>query len=473
MQSTAIRISIVLAALLFTYPVLADQPEEIELFAKEDWYKGQDGKEGLFEGELQAIDPKGKVGFGRFNPYRLVMAKQSREVYVGGKPDILKPYIGKRIAILGKAVDMEVEGEEHHEIWPAKLKVVAKEADSKDKTGGGKADAVIVARGAWPHTEVTRPTLGSGDLFWIVRSADDWAKATAGAKTSFALAGALQVKEIDFAKQMVVAVRGASQPMVGFGIGPGQTAPPPPPSAPSRVVIERIETLESGALRVLWKLEPRGKDEVLTAPVAVTLLPRTTGEVKFEQVKGKDAPAAQGTELKTLASASLPDGLSSDVPARGWVVRREDELVDSRMRAPSHVIEKMIQVQLALYAKALGVEKLALGRQMIVGVAAGTQPGKRTVRIDRVAIDTTGKVMTVHWKLAHEDNGDGPSNPSEVVLVDTFEGEVKFDPAIADEGRKTGRDKSRQLPSAWRRASKLPPPLPQEPPEIDRLNLRP
>src|SRR5262249_17493086 len=99
----------------------ADPPAKVELFAKEERYKTQAGKEEEFVGVLNFTDRgKNVVGFGRFNPYTLEMTKGDkktiREVYVGGKPDLLKPYIGKTIKLTGKAVDMEVEGKNHHEI---------------------------------------------------------------------------------------------------------------------------------------------------------------------------------------------------------------------------------------------------------------------------------------------------------------------------------------------------------------------
>jgi hypothetical protein len=138
------------AALLFAAPadpvkVDKDAPAlKLELFAKEDWYKDEKGKEEDFVGVLQFKDRKGVVGFGRFNPYTLVTGdgdkKTVREVYVGGKPDLLTPYIGKKLKLTGKAVDMEVEGEKHNEIWPARLELLAddKPKDKEDKPDSGK-----------------------------------------------------------------------------------------------------------------------------------------------------------------------------------------------------------------------------------------------------------------------------------------------------------------------------------------------
>src|SRR5262245_36623897 len=116
-------------------PKKDDPPARKELFAKEDFYLNTKAREEDFVGVLEKEKGGGGVGFNRFNPFRLVMTvggkKTVREVYVGGKPDLLDPYVGKTLKITGKAVDMEVEGKEHHEIWPARLEGVP--ADKKDE----------------------------------------------------------------------------------------------------------------------------------------------------------------------------------------------------------------------------------------------------------------------------------------------------------------------------------------------------
>jgi len=125
-----------------------EPPAKLELFAAEDWYKGQNGKEADFVGVLMFKErPKDVVGFGRFNPYTLVMtdgAKTTvREVYVGGKPELLKPYIGKRVKLTGKAVDMEVEGKDHREIWPARLEVVPAEKKEEKSPERARQEAIL------------------------------------------------------------------------------------------------------------------------------------------------------------------------------------------------------------------------------------------------------------------------------------------------------------------------------------------
>ena len=115
----------------------AHPPARRELFAAEPWYKGMEGKEQTFIGTLSRVD-RGKdvVGFGRFNPYRLKLADgQVREVHVGGRPELLAPYAGRRVRLIGKAVDMEVEGRQHHEIWPARVELLP--PSQEGKKGGG------------------------------------------------------------------------------------------------------------------------------------------------------------------------------------------------------------------------------------------------------------------------------------------------------------------------------------------------
>src|SRR5438105_1809203 len=87
-------------------PGKGEPPARRELFAAEDWYRGRAGKEQAFVGTLRRVErPRGEVGFGRFNPYRLVMGEGPRgvrEVYVGAKPELLAPYVGRRVRLTGK-----------------------------------------------------------------------------------------------------------------------------------------------------------------------------------------------------------------------------------------------------------------------------------------------------------------------------------------------------------------------------------
>lgn len=119
--------SITLAVGLVVAIPVPEGPEPVELFAAEAWYKDQAGKEQDFTGLVVEFGRAGRVGFGRNNPYRLLVEGDKpdlREVYVGGKPDALRAFVGKRVKLTGKAVEMEVEGNLHREVWPARLVVL-------------------------------------------------------------------------------------------------------------------------------------------------------------------------------------------------------------------------------------------------------------------------------------------------------------------------------------------------------------
>ena len=95
-------------------PQKGEPPQKMELFAKEGWYKEQKGQEKEFTGVLQRVDRgKGVVGFGRFNPYRLQMDKDVREFYVGGKMELLAPYVGKRVKLRGALPGVDDRFQQH------------------------------------------------------------------------------------------------------------------------------------------------------------------------------------------------------------------------------------------------------------------------------------------------------------------------------------------------------------------------
>lgn len=238
-------------------------PPPLELFAKEAFYKEQPGKEQDFVGVLKKAERKGGVGFGRFNPYRLEMDKDTREVYVGGKPDVLKAYVGSRVRITGKPVDMEVEGSKHREIWPARLEVIA--GDKEKKSDGKKEDASGVK--VYGETKANFGLRGHQ----VIRSAEELAKARGAKdadKATQDLAKQLKVENIDWKKQMVLMVSGGTQRSGGFS----------------------VELLNLAAkdkeLLVRWKLNTpapgRPVTLALTNPSLTLLVDRFDGEVHFD-----------------------------------------------------------------------------------------------------------------------------------------------------------------------------------------------
>lgn len=239
-------------------PPAKNAPAKLELFAKEDWYRGQEGKEQDFVGVLRQIKrAKGVVGFGRFNPYRLEMAgNKIREVYVGGKPALLAPYAGKKVKLTGKAVDMEVEGRQHHEIWPARLAVLAADGAKGEKSGTLKVHAKTPQR--------TRANSG------VIRSAKELAEGsgTTPEEATARLAKAFKLPTIDWDRHMVVTISGGVQRTGGYS-----------------VALEGLDVKDK-ALVVRWKLNRpapgRPVTQAFTRPSLTILVDRFDGAVRFD-----------------------------------------------------------------------------------------------------------------------------------------------------------------------------------------------
>jgi hypothetical protein len=285
-----------LATLVLTLAVSAAEPPakesaaKLELFSKEDWYKEQKGKEEDFVGVLDKVKRDG-VGFGRFNPYRLVMTdgdkKTMREVYVGAKTDILDAYVGKKVKLTGKAVDMEVEGTMHKEIWPARLELLPEkkegkkdEAKKEDKAAdeqGPKIQATTFWRpagtNAMPHTAVVRTAEEAAVAMGV--TADKAKQPDAQKEATEQLAKQFKVDKIDWTKQMVVVATGGRKNTGGYS-----------------VEFTGLEVKDK-TLTVKWKLNsPKPGSPVtqaITHPAAAALVERFEGEVKFDPPpKGDD-----------------------------------------------------------------------------------------------------------------------------------------------------------------------------------------
>lgn len=263
-------------ALVMAPMLVGAEPTEkkVPLFATQKWYQNQKGKEQPFTGKLIRLKGGGGIGFGRFNPYRLVMKKDTREVYIGGRPQLLAPYIGKEVTIIGKPVDMEVEGSRHREIWPAALVLAAangtKEGGDPSKEGSLK----VQARMYWSFGSRT----GAGPQQYVIRSEKELTKAMplrVRDLTNF-LAQRFKVKEIDWKKQMVIIATGGSKPTGGYSV--------------------KITDLmvKGNSLTVKWKLNsPKPGSfvtQAFTHPGEAVLVPNFKGKVVFDPPAKKTIP---------------------------------------------------------------------------------------------------------------------------------------------------------------------------------------
>jgi hypothetical protein len=243
---------------------------DFDIFAKEGFYKEVKAPEQTFVGVLRKAD-RGKdvVGFGRFNPFKLEMeGNKTREVYMGGKLKMLDPYVGKKVKIVGKPVDMEVEGRMHHEIWPASLEVLP-----QDKKEGGKVSELKIRA-------KTPARLAQGPV--VIKSAEQLGKLQNmdADKASAAAAKMLKVDAIDWTKQMLIVISGGTQRTGGYS-----------------VEAKSLE-VKDGKLIVNWKLNTPGPGSIvtqaLTNPALTILVDRFEGDVIFEP---KSPPPGAGKKL--------------------------------------------------------------------------------------------------------------------------------------------------------------------------------
>lgn len=279
-----------------------DVPTRMELFAREGWYKEQAGKEQDFVGVLKKVDGGG-LGIGRFNPNRLDMGKESREVYVGGKPAILGPYVGKRVKLIGKPVELEVVGRVHNEIWPASIETVGEGGADKEKAGAFP----ILARGVWPFGS-TDPDMREKASQFVIRSAAeltarppfsnlDALPAVVEKMATEQLAKILKVPNIDWKSQMLIVVTGGTQSSGGYRIG-----------------VTKMRK-DAEALVVEWFLQPPTgvATDAFTHPAEVVLTNRHEGKVEFRMVRAgeKEGPIKK----RPVERLPLKDD-KSDEPAK-------------------------------------------------------------------------------------------------------------------------------------------------------------
>ncbi len=288
----------------------------------------------------------------------------------------------------------------------------------------------ILARGPWPHLPThTSAGIGTdrGHHLWVFHSEQELAK-TAGNSARITVSKALKTSAIDFKKYMLLVVEDGTQPMVGVSGGGA-------PSALYAVAIVRVDRDEEAkTMLVHWRLVPRGKDQgILTRPLEAVLVERFEGEVKFNKLPPADKPGKEpplaGKDVPVVARAFWPDGWSPEAPRQQWFVREYANLIDSRLNAPEHVLERMRAEAAARYAKALKVESIDFTKQMVIGVSGGVQPAGARVEVTRVERDAKDKTLTVSWTL-HPPKLDKPvegiAHPTEVILVDRFTDAIRF-----------------------------------------------
>jgi hypothetical protein len=141
--------------------------------------------------------------------------------------------------------------------------------------------------------------------------------------------------------------------------------------------------------------------------------------------------ADDAKELKIIASARDSPRAAAIGPVQlkdygGVVIRSAEELVASSSKAKSAkdpAVQKEVEAELA---ELLAVDAIDWSKQMVLAVRG--EPGTKADRVHFDALKIEGKVLTVAWKVKQRPPHAGPGTPIALILVERFDGDVKFGP---------------------------------------------
>jgi hypothetical protein len=148
------------------------------------------------------------------------------------------------------------------------------------------------------------------------------------------------------------------------------------------------------------------------------------------------APAASlraddAREVTILASAHDSPRAAAIGPVQlndygGVVIRSARDLVAHSGKPDSAKDPQVQKESEAELAKLLGVDAIDWEKQMVIGVRG--VPGTKADRVHFDSLKVEGKVLTVAWKVKQRPPHAGPGTPIALILVERFDGEVKFGP---------------------------------------------
>jgi hypothetical protein len=250
-------------------------PGVVPLFAEEAWYREARPPEAVFEGTLERTPTTGTIGGpGRFNPYRLAFkgTPPARELYLPGKAYLLAAHVGQAVRVVGKAVDTEVDGGTHHEIWPARVELPGVIANLPLTAREG-----VYARGYWRPGDAS----GFGTRQHVIRTGADLARlmrltgGSAADEAARRMAELLGVPAIDWQKYMLVSISAGLR---------GADA--------ERLTVTRVSTADNVLIVSYRLMPPEGPAAGFGIPAETVLVDRFDGEVRFQQEPARiDEPA--------------------------------------------------------------------------------------------------------------------------------------------------------------------------------------
>lgn len=141
--------------------------------------------------------------------------------------------------------------------------------------------------------------------------------------------------------------------------------------------------------------------------------------------------AEDARELKIIASAQDSQRAENIGPVQlnefgGVVIRNAQDLVIYSSKPDSAndpAVQKELQSELA---KLLHVDAIDWSKQMVLAVRG--EPGTKADRIHFDSLRVEAKVLTVAWKVKQRPPHAGTGTPIAVILIERFNGEVKFAP---------------------------------------------
>jgi hypothetical protein len=230
---------------------------------------------------------------------------------------------------------------------------------------------------------------------------------------SAALAKLFKVDAIDWDKQMVVGI------MTGGGRGDSGN-------------LAFVSLLIQGKTLTVTYTGPAYPDHTCAQNSGLALVSRFDGAVEFVDANAPKAPRAEAArEVTIIASAQDSPRATSIGPVQlndygGVVIRSAEDLV-AHSNKPDSAKDQAIQKEMAAeLSKLLQVDAIDWSKQMVLAVRG--EPGTKADRVHFDSLRVEGKALTVAWKVKQRPPHAGPGTPIALILVERFDGEVKFAP---------------------------------------------
>jgi hypothetical protein len=97
---------------------------EKTFFDGEEWYRGLDSPELVFEGVVRKKEAEARLQVMRHNPWSLEGPEGFIDIYLGSHAHQFEEFRDKAVRITGKRLEFELEGSAIQEIAPGKVSAV-------------------------------------------------------------------------------------------------------------------------------------------------------------------------------------------------------------------------------------------------------------------------------------------------------------------------------------------------------------